>query len=363
MAIKTSIWTVGKKPQRVPTSELSKEQLLEDMIVAEPAIIADDWMIIGRQVRTAHGGFIDLLGIRPDGTLLIVELKRGKTPRDIVAQGLDYASWVRTLEPEHIAEVYDHYSDGGSLAVAFQDRFGSPLGDEGLDGSHEIVLVASRLDASTERIVDYLSDSGVAINVMCFSVFQHGNESLLSRSWLLESPADAGRAASTGGAGEKKSEPWNGEYYCSFGDGVERSWTDAREYGFISAGGGDWYTRTLGMLSLGDRVWVKVPGAGFVGVAEVEGEAQSVKDFVVQTKDGDRPFLTQELHASYLQEYRDDPEMAEMVVPVKWLRTVSLKEAVNEVGLFGNQNTVCRPRAQRWRTTVGILKKRFGISD
>ena len=33
-----------------------------------------------------------------------------------------------------------------------------------------------------------------------------------------------------------------------------RSWEDAVKYGFISGGGGDFYVKTLGMLSPGDLV-------------------------------------------------------------------------------------------------------------
>ena len=39
-------------------------------------------MLIGRQVRTGFGGIIDLLAIAPDGSLVLIELKRDKTPRE-----------------------------------------------------------------------------------------------------------------------------------------------------------------------------------------------------------------------------------------------------------------------------------------
>jgi hypothetical protein len=70
-------------------------------------------------------------------------------------------------------------------------------------------------------------------------------------------------------------EPWNGEFYSSFGHGESRSWEDAVEYGFICAGGGSWYSRTLQLLSPGDRLWVRVPGCGFVGVGRATGRVQS----------------------------------------------------------------------------------------
>ncbi|WOX46508.1 nuclease, partial [Serratia marcescens] len=45
--------------------------------------------------------------------------------------------------------------------------------------------------------------------------------------------------------------------------------------------------------------------------------------------------------------------------PVKWLETRSEEDAVNEVGFFGNQNTVCKPTAPKWRHTIEKLKRYF----
>ena len=43
------------------------------------------------------GGRIDLLAIAPDASLVLIDLKRDRTPREVVAQALDYASWVEQL--------------------------------------------------------------------------------------------------------------------------------------------------------------------------------------------------------------------------------------------------------------------------
>lgn len=68
--------------------------LLEDMIVAAPKVLSDECMLIGRQEDTGFGGRIDLLDFAPDVALVLIELKRDRTPCDVVAQSLDYASWV-----------------------------------------------------------------------------------------------------------------------------------------------------------------------------------------------------------------------------------------------------------------------------
>ena len=94
MPIHHSVWRVAKSPSRLLETTLSNEHLLEDMIVASPEILSDQWMIIGRQEDTGFGGRIDLLAIAPDGTLILIELKRGRTPREVVAQAIDYATWL-----------------------------------------------------------------------------------------------------------------------------------------------------------------------------------------------------------------------------------------------------------------------------
>lgn len=46
-----------------------------------------------------------------------------------------------------------------------------------------------------------------------------------------------------------------------------------------------------------------------------------------------------------------------LCVPVSWLHQVPETQAVNEVGLFGNQNSVARPRSPKWEHTVKRLKE------
>ena len=121
------------------------------------------------------------------------------------------------------------------------------MDEEQLDGSHQIVIVAATLDASTERIVQYLSDKDVPINVVFFQVFGNGESQLLSRSWLIDPIETEAKAVPAKREGKG---PWNGEFYAAFGHYVSgRRWEDAQRFGFISAGGGAWYIRTLALLA------------------------------------------------------------------------------------------------------------------
>lgn len=364
MSLHHAIWTVGTSPTPLPTDSLASESTLEEMIVAAPGILSSEWMLIGRQEDTGLGGRIDLLAVAPDASLVLIELKRGRTPRDVVAQALDYASWVGRLEPREIAQIYARFARGRDLAADFRERFGQSLDDDTLNQSHQIVVVASTLDESTERIVQYLSERDIAINVLCFQVFTHRGVQLLSRAWLID-PIQAQSAAASPAIGPN--EPWNGEFYASFGENEDRVWDDAMRYGFISAGGGPWYSRTLQLLGPGDRVWVKIPGRGFVGVGRVEGKAVPITEFRVKENGKENgaevPILKASIRGRYMSGPPSDPERCEYFVPMRWLQVVPSVNAIQEVGMFGNQNSVCRPTTASWRETVERLKVRFPQHD
>jgi len=194
------------------------------MIVAAPDILSEQWMIIGRQEDTGLGGRIDLLAIAPDGTLILIELKRGRTPREVVAQAIDYATWLEQLDAQEVGRIYARFAPGHDLATDFGTRFGQLLDEATINQSHQIAIVAASLDTSSERIVAYLHKPDIPINVLCFQVFDTGSEQLLSRVWLLD-PTETQVAATTATPATPK-EPWNGEYYVSFGEG-NRSWPEA----------------------------------------------------------------------------------------------------------------------------------------
>lgn len=264
---------------------------------------------------------------------------------------------MKNLLPEEIADIFAKYSNGGSLDEAYKKKFGGKLEEVDLNQTHQILVVASELDPSTERIVSYLSDMDIPINVLFFKVFKDGDNTYLSRTWMIDPSETQENASSNTGS----KAPWNNEFYVSFGHDDIRDWEEARKYGFISGGGGTWYSKTLSMLKEGDRVWVNIPGTGYVGVAEVCGPTQRFSEFEVEV-DGVRKHFSDIAKANYHKEFADDVKSSEYMVPVKWIKSVPTTEAVSEVGFFGNQNTVARPTTTKWPHTIERLKTRWGIS-
>ena len=104
---------------------------------------------------------------------------------------------------------------------------------------------------------------------------------------------------------------------------------------------------------------MKIPKTGYVGVGRVVEAVRPVKEFTVQTSSGERPALDVLKHADRYKPSADDLEKVEYFVRMTWLDTVPDSKAVNEVGLFGNQNTVCQPTTPKWRHTIERLKTYF----
>lgn len=370
MAIEQGIWKLangtGEPPQKLRPAGLADEGLLEEQIMQDISILNRDWLLIGRQVRTAFDKLIDLLALDANGNIIIIELKRDKTPRDVVAQAIDYASWVVTLADYRLIDIYQAFAERydrphATLKEAFQAKFGLSLEDVTLNDSHQLVVVATRLDASSERIINYLNEHAqLSINAMFFSAFEDNGHHYLSRAWMIdpdEPPQPASRKTSK--------EPWNGEFYASFGG--DRPWELARRYGFIAGGGATWYSKTLNLLSEGSRVWVNIPKTGYVGVAEVTGERCRADEFLVDADQGRQTLLAATTVNDYphLHKFGEpgDEETLEYVVPVRWLASFPASQAFSEVGLFGNQNTVCKPTTPKWSHTVERLKQVWRIGD
>lgn len=358
MAIDQSIWLIDTNIEKQREIRLDNEKELEDVLEKNLELLNDGWMVIGRQVLTDYQKYIDLLAIDADGSIIVIELKKDRTPRDVVAQVIDYGSWVKKLDSEKIASIYEEYSERRgatkSFDQSFKEKFNKKLDEESLNNSHQLVVVASALDDSTERIVSYLSDEGIAINILFFKIFSINNKKFLSRAWYIDPIETLTNATEKIG-----NQPWNGEYYSSFGDGDTRAWSDAYKYGFISAGGGEWYSRTLKILKIGDRVWVNIPHIGYVGAGKVVDTARLAKDVILE--DNKNIFELSGIKGSYKNTEKEGSDTEEYMVKVEWIKKVKKEDAIKETGFFGNQNSVCRPGSNKWSHTVDRLKEIWGI--
>ena len=94
------IWKITERgPTKIPETKFKQEKLLEekleDWIVADPTILGEPLLVIGRQVLIPDTrDRLDILAVDPLGNAVIVELKRGHLKDPVDVQALRYASYI-----------------------------------------------------------------------------------------------------------------------------------------------------------------------------------------------------------------------------------------------------------------------------
>lgn len=151
--------------------------------------------------------------------------------------------------------------------------------------------------------------------------------------------------------------------FCvNVGQSDYRNWEDCRKYGFISAGGGRWYIRTLENLKPGDRIFVYVADGtnvkkGIAGVGIVKGPSVPAASWNVRAN---RPLLHSRLKASNMNHDAGDLQKCEYVVPVKWLASVPFESRYINSGVRGNQNTVITLSD---KAVIKKILRHFGLDE
>jgi hypothetical protein len=116
---------------------------------------------------------------------------------------LDYASCVASFSYDEVTAIASKHL-GRELDDVFRERFGVDL-PETLNADHRMLVVGSEIDASSERIIRYLSDEhGVNINAATFNYFRQPDDSeLLARVFLIE-PSEVERSVRAKGTSKRQ---------------------------------------------------------------------------------------------------------------------------------------------------------------
>jgi hypothetical protein len=349
MALAMDLWQI-KNDQLEPMNRISLnlEKRLKKWIFEDISLLGLDLLILGQEVHTAYGGFIDILAMDREGNLVIIELKRDKTPRDIIAQCLDYGTWVKNLSYEEIIGIHSSNMNL-DLVTEFEEYFENKIPDE-INRNYRIIIVAESLDDSTERIANHLNeDYNVDINAIFFNVFEKDSNEFIGRSWLKD-PEDIIIE-------KKRKQNWTGYYFVNTGilEGKSRKWELNLKYDFVSAGGGNRWINAIKKLKKGDKIFALIKGNGYVGYGIVLEEAVIVKDYLFEGKK-----IIDELPDDHTWKILKEPSKDEWLVKVEWKKTVDENNAKWFKGAFANQNVVCKLND---KDTFDYLVKEFQIDS
>ena len=177
MSISHIVWSLDEK-KPLESASLIDEKELELLLQDNIEILNKGWLVISNQVKTDAGKFIDILCIDHDGDMVVVELKKDLTPREVTAQVIDYAASVSKMTTTEISQLYHSFTKSNeTLNDAFLKKFKTELDESSVNQKVKMVIVAAKMDDGTERIIRFLRDTyQVDINILFFHVFQCGGE-------------------------------------------------------------------------------------------------------------------------------------------------------------------------------------------
>lgn len=156
------------------------EESLEVLLEAHIEMLDPNLCVIGRQVMMDDGGRLDLLAVDRNGDAAIIELKRGRATRSVIAQVLGYAAWVGDMTYDDLNDIAreGHLGSCADLRDLLRSRFGTI--PETWNEYHRMYVVASEFNDTTHNIVEYLDRQDVYIYRVWFNVYRRGEEQFVS---------------------------------------------------------------------------------------------------------------------------------------------------------------------------------------
>ncbi len=159
----------------------NKEVDLEILLENNPEYFFDNSkiLIIGRQVTTNLNTFIDLLGIDQFGNTVIIELKREKTPRETLAQLIEYASYIDNLDYDQLNEIYQNYSGEDANLEEYHQEYFNANGNEqekiSWNKFSKLVIIARDISREIKQSALYLRKKGLDVYCIEFKFFTNKN--------------------------------------------------------------------------------------------------------------------------------------------------------------------------------------------
>ena len=175
------------------------EKDLEKWIKECPEVLGQDMLIIGEQTHTKSGP-LDFLAIDKYGNLVIIELKRGNLPRDVIAQAIDYVSDVASWDLDKINEICLKFT-GELLEDHLNENFEEiDLENLNINETQRILLVGFSLDEALERMIEWLSNNyNVSINALIFKFIKTQNgDKLIARTMIISEEVEKERSKKAG---------------------------------------------------------------------------------------------------------------------------------------------------------------------
>jgi len=136
---------------------------IQEWIEKTPSILGQELLVVAKELPLRSGIRLDLLAVNNQADLVVIELKRGESDRDVEWQAIKYASYCSNFLPDEIFTYYAQYleSDTDEAQLSIEEFIDVEL--ERLNKSQQIILVAREFHPDVVSAVLWLRDNGVEI--------------------------------------------------------------------------------------------------------------------------------------------------------------------------------------------------------
>lgn len=180
--------------EKIVSQSIDYEKLFESWLENSPDVLLEEETIlwIGRQLNIPVGDgtkYPDLIGINSSGDIVICELKKGKTPREVIAQILEYASWAKALTYEDLNNICKKYYKndsslmGKDLIDVFKEVFYPELVEDvemEFNTHQRLFIVAEEISKVVQEVINYLHSSfSIPIVGIEYSVYKSNNNEFI----------------------------------------------------------------------------------------------------------------------------------------------------------------------------------------
>ena len=145
---------------------------IQEWVEKKPEIIEENLLIIGKEVPLPSDIRIDLLAIDKASNLVIIELKRDDSGRNVDWQAIKYASYCSNLTPTEIYRLYAEYlgttEDGAETII---EKFIDTDDFEELNKSQRIILISKEFHSDVISAVLWLRDFGIEVSCVRFTPY------------------------------------------------------------------------------------------------------------------------------------------------------------------------------------------------
>jgi len=136
---------------------------IQEWVEKTPSILGQELLVIAKELPLPSGIRLDLLAIDKQANLIIIELKRDKSGRDVEWQAIKYASYCSNFSPDDIFTYYAQYlqADVDEAKLRVEEFIDEEL--DKLNQDQQILLVATEFHPDVVSAVLWLREYGIEI--------------------------------------------------------------------------------------------------------------------------------------------------------------------------------------------------------